>query len=283
MMKTFALSMMVLAILTGCSSSGQTYALGESSGSSNSSSSTTTATDTTGSTASSSSGSDSGSTQETRTYSVTGYGITTQAGLEKTNTYTITTTKRSEIDMINIKDGSNGKSIQLPLIKDVPKGSSAYADSFTVYQGVESVNPYSVVFVGEKTKSTEMPTTGTAHYFGTSHAFIKQSDGSVTEDTGLTSLNVDFANKTVNGKVHVDREWNPLNPFTENIYLNTGLDVNAVIRGSAIQSVPSAQTSVEGQFYRKESDREQVAGSLMGVFSNTEQGISGAFTTEQVK
>ncbi|SSY80528.1 transferrin-binding protein-like solute binding protein [Alysiella crassa] len=216
---------------------------------------------------------------EMRTYRITAYGVTPEARLESLKTDgSVRAEKRAAIERVRVVDGSTGKTLSLPLIKDLPADSTAYADTFTVYKGVESKNPYTFVLVGEKTPSNEMPTTGTAHYLGTSYGVEKRADGSVVGGTGTTFLNVDFGKKTVTGKIHAADDWRPIDgPAT------TGFDVDATIRGTTFQSVTGAATQVDGQFYRSESNRENAAGTVMGVFSNQEKNISGAFSGSRMK
>lgn len=316
-MKLFAIAAMTLAVMTACSSGGTSYALnsdggssgsvassgggaagsgaGGTSGSSGGSGGGTPTADAAGggsSTAGASNSGGSGSTStassggsgsgsgnntagaEMRTYRITAYSVTPEASLKSLTTNgSVRAEKRTAIERVRVVDGSTGKTLSLPLIKDLPADSTAYADTFTVYKGVEGQNPYTFVFVGERTEANVMPTTGTAHYFGNSYGVEKRADGSVVGGTGTTFLNVDFGKKTVTGKIHAADDWRPIDgPAT------TGFDVDATIRGTTFQSVTGAATQVDGQFYRSESNRANVAGTVMGVFSNQEKNISGAFS-----
>lgn len=299
-MKLFAIAAMTLAVMTACSSGGTNYSLnsdgsssgsvassgaagsgaggasGSSGGGGGSGGGTPTADAAGGGGASSAGTASSGGTAaaETRTYQVVAYGVTPESRLESLKTDgSVRAEKRTAIERVRVVDGSTGKTLSLPLIKDLPADSTAYADTFTVYKGVESANPYTFVLVGERTPSSEMPTTGTAHYFGNSYGVEKRADGSVVGGTGTTFLNVDFGKKTVTGKIHAADDWRPIDgPAT------TGFDVDATIRGTTFQSVTGAATQVDGQFYRSESNRENAAGTVMGVFSNQEKNISGAFS-----
>lgn len=303
-MKLFVVAAITLAVMTACSGSGTTYALGTSGGSSGGVSSTggasgNGASGASGSGAGGSSGSGAtpttgaagggggaaaasggGTSAVVRQYAVTAYGVTNGGRLEALKTDNeLSAEKRTEIESVRVVDGSSGKTLILPLTgKNLPEGAVSYADTFAVYKGVESQNPYTFVLVGEKTQSSEMPTTGTVYYFGNSHAVEKQADGSAVANTGTTFLRVDFGNKMVTGKVHSDANWRPLDGAT-----NTGFDVNARIRGTAFQSVEGAETTVDGQFYKSESNRDNAAGMVMGVFSNQGKNVSGAFSGAQVQ
>ncbi|MBR6026411.1 MAG: transferrin-binding protein-like solute binding protein [Neisseriaceae bacterium] len=128
---------------------------------------------------------------------------------------------------------------------------------------------------GEETTVTSMPTTGTAHYSGLSLGLNPKNFKYGETYTADIEIDVDFANKVLDGKMNNwrlrnEEDWTAQEKSQANIKNPSDIRIAARISGNEFKGKTN-NVSTEGKFYGPNAE------NIAGAFNDKNQNVQGVF------
>ena len=159
----------------------------------------------------------------------------------------------------------------------VAPSNSQYGTAYSNYGWYidDSVNELKLFYQGIPTDIQQIPQTGTATYKGYAIALnnqeilqgMKSGDSKAGQYYGLSTFNVDFANKKLTGKLN---DWQGYDFVTPTIPKNE-ITIDAQIQANTFQGKANKDGYAEGKFYGPNAE------NLAGAFEDKSQGLYGVF------
>lgn len=184
--------------------------------------------------------------------------------VEKWDKHYEVNSNQSVVPMIGPTQGKRGTAYAryglLDLDSDVENNIPAYLTAF---------------YHGEETTVTSMPTTGTAHYSGLSLGLNPKNVKYGDSYTADVEIDVDFANKVLDGKMNNwrlrnENDWTAEEKKQAQIKIPSTTRIAARISGNEFKG-KTDNVSTEGKFYGPNAE------NIAGAFNDKNQSLQGVF------